>query len=267
MTTFICVTCGTQFAASAEPPAGCPICLDERQYLGVDGQQWTTPEELREAHQTRVAEIEPGLVGIGVEPPFAIGQRALHVETLLWDCVPLVDDNAAAVVEAHGGLETIAVSHPHYYTTMVDWADRFDARVLLHEADREWVMRPSPRIEYWSGERRTISDAVELFRLGGHFAGGTVCLWRDGADGRGALLSGDILQVVSDRDWVSFMRSYPNLIPLSAAEIEHIRAVVESLEFDRIYGGWWDRVIDADAKAKVVRSARRYVDAITRERR
>ena len=261
MPTYLCVTCGTQFAPSAEPPSECPICLDERQYVGPGGQRWTTPEKLREAHHSRVEEIEPGLLGIGVEPSFAIGQRALHVESFLWDCVPLVDD---AAVE---GIETIAISHPHYYTTMVDWAERFDARVLLHEADREWVMRPSPRIEYWSGERRKISDALELVRLGGHFAGGTVCLWRDGANGHGVLFSGDILQVVSDRNWVSFMWSYPNLIPLPAVEIDRIRAVVESLEFDRIYGAWWDRVIETDAKAKVLRSADRYVDAITRGRR
>jgi hypothetical protein len=246
MQTYICVTCGTQFAPSSEPPPGCPICLDERQYVGAGGQRWTTSGELGEAHHSRVEEIEPGLVGVGVEPSFAIGQRALHVESLLWDCVPLVDDPGVE------GIETIAISHPHYYTTMVDWAERFDARVLLHEADREWVMRPSPRIEYWSGERQKISDALELVRLG--------------ADGRGVLLSGDILQVVSDRNWVSFMWSYPNLIPLPVAEIERIRAVVESLDFDRIYGAWWDRVIEEDAKAKVLRSADRYVDAITRGR-
>jgi hypothetical protein len=156
MPTYLCVTCGTQFAPSAEPPRGCPICLDERQYVGPGGQQWTTLEDLRETHRSRVEEIEPGLVGIGVEPSFAIGQRALHVESLLWDCVPLVDDGATQAIE------TIAVSHPHYYTTMVDWAERFDARVLLHEDDREWVMRPSPRIEYWSPGA---VDAIEVERL------------------------------------------------------------------------------------------------------
>jgi hypothetical protein len=260
MPTYICVTCGTQFAPSAEPPPDCPICLDERQYVGPGGQRWTTSEEFREAHHSRVDEIEPELIGVGVDPSVAIGQRELHVESLLWDCVPLDADPG---VPAN---ETIAIPHPHNYTTMVDWAERFDARVLLHEADREWVMRPSPRIEYWSGERRKNSGALELVRLGGHFAGGTVCLWRDGAHGRGVLFSGDILQVVSDRNWVSFMWSYPNLIPLPAAEIERVRAVVESLDFDRIYGAWWDRVIETDAKAKVLRSADRYVDAITRGR-
>ena len=193
-------------------------------------------------------------------------QIELLVEHLLWDCIPLVDDAIDAAIEAAGGIGTIAISHPHYYTGMVEWAARFEARVLLHERDREWITRSSARIELWSGDRCRISENLELVRLGGHFPGGTVCLWRAGAAGRGALLSGDIVQVVSDRDWVSFMWSYPNLVPLPGAEVERIAAVVATLEFDRIYGAWWDRVVAADAKVKVARSAARYLDALRRVR-
>jgi hypothetical protein len=260
-TAYICVTCGTQYPPGAEPPEGCPICLDERQYVGHDGQRGTTPDELRRAHTATVEVVEPGLVGIGMAPSFAIGQRALLVERLLWDCIPLVD-----VAALGGEVDTIAISHPHYYSAMVEWAEALDARVLLHEADRRWVMRPSSRVELWSGERLQVSPTLELHRLGGHFAGGTVCLWQAGADGRGALLSGDIVQVVSDRDWVSFMWSYPNLIPLPAVEVERIAARVAELEFDRIYGAWWDRVVAHGAKEKVARSAARYVDAVGRGR-
>lgn len=255
-----------QFPPSLGPPAECPVCLDERQYIGPDGQQWTTLADLRANHRAWIEEVELDMVGVGVEPSFAIGQRALIVENLLWDCVALVDNEIVSAVEARGGLATIAISHPHYYTAMVEWAEHFDARILLHEADREWVMRPSPRIELWSGERYRVSDGLELIRLGGHFAGGTVCLWRHGGGGRGALLSGDIVQVVADRDWVSFMWSYPKLIPLPATEVERIRDVVESLTLDRLYGAWWDRVIASDAKTKVLRSADRYLDAISRWR-
>ena len=254
---FVCATCGTQFQASAEPPAGCPICLDERQYVGHGGQRWTTVAELGPDHRSEVRELEPGLLGIGIEPSFAIGQRALHVEDgVLWDCVTVLDKTAAAAIERAGGIHTIAISHPHYYSAMVEWADRFDARILLHEADREWVMRPSPRIEHWSGERTQAADGVELIRLGGHFPGATVALWN------AAMLSGDTVHVVPDRDWASFMWSYPNLIPLSAREIERMRGILETLEFDRVYGAWWERVMLGDAKAKVLRSADRYLRAI-----
>ena len=263
MEAFVCVTCGTQYPPSPEPPPGCPICLDERQYVGHDGQRWTTIAELAGDHRNRVEEIEPGLTGIGTVPAFAIGQRALAVGGLLWDCITLIDAETIAAVGAAGGIHTIAISHPHFYSSMVEWAERLDARVLLHEADRRWVMRPSPRIEFWSGERLAVGDGLELLRLGGHFEGGTVCLWRDGAGGRGALLSGDIVQVVADRGWVSFMRSYPNLIPLPAAEVTRIRGIVEALAFDRIYGAWWGAVVPDAAREKVLRSADRYVRALS----
>jgi hypothetical protein len=250
---FVCATCGAQFTPSEQPPPNCPICDDERQYVGPDGQRWTTHAELAQSgHAHRIAEEEPGLTGVGIDPSFAIGQRALVTGGLMWDCLPLLDDATAERVKGLG-VQTIAISHPHYYTGMVEWAQRLGARILLHEADREWIMRPDPRIELWSGERLRLDDEHELVRLGGHFAGGTVCVWR------GALLSGDIVQVIPDRDWVSFMWSYPNLIPLPAREIARMRVVIETLEFDRIHGAWWGRLVDGDAKGKTLRSADRYV--------
>jgi hypothetical protein len=261
-TAYICVTCGTQFAPSPAPPVGCAICLDERQYVRPGGQRWTTLEELAQTHHNRIEEAEPGLTAIATEPQFGIGQRALHVEGLLWDCLSLIDEDTINDIARRGGIETIAISHPHYYTTMVEWADRLDARVLLHEADREWIMRPSKRIELWSGEELRLSETLTLIKLGGHFAGGTVCLWSAGAEGRGALLSGDILQVVADRDWVSFMWSYPNLIPLPAREVARIRDQIGVYSFDRVYGAFWDRVIGEAAHSKVRRSADRYIRAL-----
>jgi hypothetical protein len=80
---------------------------------------------------------------------------------------------------------------------------------------------------------------------------------------RGALLSGDIIQVVSDRRWVSFMYSYPNVIPLSPAKVRGIVASVEPFEFERVYGAWWERVVRSDGKAAVRRSAERYIRHLT----
>src|SRR6266849_11193792 len=51
---------------------------------------------------------------------------------------------------------------------------------------------------------------VALVHCGGHFEGGTVLHWPGGANGKGALLTGDLITVVQDRRYVSFMRSYPN---------------------------------------------------------
>ena len=259
---FICVTCGSQFAESREPPPRCPICEDERQYVGRDGQQWTTLDELRRDHRAEIREEAPGLVGLGCEPSFAIGQRALLVPApggnVLWDCISLLDDELGARVEELGGIAAIAISHPHYYSSMVEWARAFDAPIHLHAADREWVMRPDERIDFWDGETRGLGEGLTLLRLGGHFAGGTVLHWA----ARDALLSGDIVQVVQDRRWVSFMYSYPNLIPLPGATVLEMARRLEPWAFSTLYGAWWGTVIRADASAIVQRSARRYASAL-----
>jgi hypothetical protein len=264
---WICRTCGTQFAASEQEPQKCPICSDQRQYVGYRGQTWTTLAQLQaDGFHNEFREHEPGLIGVGTTPTFAIGERALllqHPEgNVLWDCMSLLDDATVAEIKRLGGLSTIAISHPHYYSTMVEWAEHFNATIYLHEADRQWVMRPDERITFWSGETHTLRTGVTLHRLGGHFAGGTVLHWRQGAQGRGTLLTGDIIQVVSDRRWVSFMYSYPNLIPLPATEVQRIRDRVEPLQFETLYGAWFDRIITHDARESVLRSAERYISAL-----
>ena len=262
---YICQTCGTQFAAREQSPEHCPICEDERQYIGTGGQRWTTLGNLQEAHRNLIKPIAPGLTGIGTEPSFAIGQRALLVEcpagNVLWDCISLIDKPTIAAVKALGGISAIAISHPHFYSSMVEWSHAFGAQVYLHTDDRRWVMRPDPGIVFWQGESQALVPGLTLIRCGGHFPGSTVLHWAAGTDGRGALLSGDTIQVVSDRRYVSFMYSYPNLIPLPGSAIRRILAAVEPWPFERIYGGWWDPAVEADAKGAVERSARRYLSA------
>jgi glyoxylase-like metal-dependent hydrolase (beta-lactamase superfamily II) len=265
---FICVTCGTQFAENEKPPSECDICQDERQFVGWAGQQWTTLADLRQSHRNAVRLEELGLYGIGMEPSFAIGQRALLITrpegdgNVLWDCIPLLDDALIEMIRGIGGISAIAISHPHYYASMVEWARAFDCPIYLHAADRRWVMRPDPAIKFWDGQTQQIGQGLTLIRCGGHFDGGTVLHWPEGADGKGAILSGDILQVVQDRRWVSFMYSYPNLIPLPASAVRRVVDAVEPYAFDRVYGAWWGRVVLRDAKAAVQRSAERYIRAI-----
>ena len=271
MEKWICKTCGTQFPASEQPPGACPICLDERQYVGYNGQEWTTLAQMRaDGFRNEFREHEPGLIGIGTTPTFAIGERALLVQSeqgnVLWDCMSFLDNRTVAEIDRLGAITAIAISHPHYYSTMIEWSDRFDVPIYLHEADRQWVMRPSERIRFWSGDTCKLPNGMVLIRLGGHFAGGTVLHWQAGAGGRGVLLSGDIIQVVSDRRWVSFMYSYPNLIPLPAAEVQRIRDMIEPYQFERLYGAWFERVVMQDAHDAVMRSADRYIRALEQVR-
>ncbi|GAB2992254.1 MBL fold metallo-hydrolase [Amycolatopsis acidiphila] len=260
----LCQTCGMQYTA---PRSDCPICEDERQYVPPSGQQWTDLDSLRAEHTGVVRDQGPGVIGIGCEPKFAIGQRALLVKAasgnFLWDCVAYLDDELVAGITALGGITGIAISHPHYYTTVVEWAHAFDVPVYLHEKDREWLGRPDPAIEWWSGETKQVADDLTLVNLGVHFAGGTVLHWPEGEHGRGALLSGDIVQVIPDREFVGFMYSYPNLIPERPPVVRRAAEILAGYRFEAIYGAWWDAIVHEHGHDVVQRSAKRYLDFVS----
>ena len=262
MQEFVCATCGVQYAASEQPPPECPVCEDPRQWVPEDGQRWTTMAEIAAGHANELRD-EGELTGIGTTPKFAIGQRALLVPradgNVLWDCVTLLDDATASELQRRGGLAAIAISHPHYYSAMVEWAHRFDCPIHLHAADAEWVMRRDPAIAHWDAETLELGDGLTLIRCGGHFRGGTVL---HSAAGEGAVLAGDIVQVVPDRSHVAFMWSYPNLVPLPAASVRGIADALEPYAFEALYGAWWTTVIPAGAKEIVRRSADRYARAL-----
>lgn len=261
----MCRQCGVQFAASAAPPASCPICEDGRQYVRWAGQDWTTMEELARDHKV-VTGDEDGVLSVGVEPSFAIGQRALLAETpdgnVLWDCVSLVSDEAVATLTARGPVKAIGISHPHYYSAIVEWSKALgNIPIYIHEGDRQWVMRPDPAIVLWNGESHRLLPDVTLIRCGGHFEGGSVCHWRRRGKPN-VLLAGDILQVVMDRRHVSFMYSYPNLWPLNAGAVKRIAAALAPFDYDQVYSAFWNMRILEDGKGAVARSVERYIKAI-----
>jgi len=262
----ICFTCGTSYPDAPEPPSRCLICDDERQYVPRGGQVWTTRERLASGHVNAWRNLEADLFEIHTHPGFAIGQRAMLLRTsegnILWDCISLLDDATEALVRGLGGLRAIAISHPHYYTCMQDWGRTFDCPVYLHAADANWVMRPGPAIRHWEGETLEIAYGVTLLRLGGHFSGGSVLHWADGAGGRGAILSGDVVQVAADLGRVSFLWSYPNMMPLSASTIGRIADTLTAWRFERVYGAFPGLQVTADGARVVKRSAARYIELL-----
>ncbi len=265
----LCETCGTQYAQS-DPLPQCDICVDERQYVGWGGQTWTTHEALARTHRVRI-EDDAGVLGIGVTPAFAIDQRAIFLPTdagnILWECVSLVTDEAVAALRARGGLDRIAISHPHFYTAMVEWSEAFGGvPILIHERDREWVRRPSPQIQFWSGDEHRLSDSVTLIRCGGHFPGSTALHWAEGPRPGGALFPGDALQVVMDRRHVTFMYSYPNYIPMKPDDVRGMRSRLARYTFEDVFGYTWGRNIIGDARRAVDASFDRYLDAISTPR-
>lgn len=252
----ICNTCGVQFAAE-RPPTCCPVCEDERQYVGWAGQSWTTMSDLANRHRVIVRE-DGGLTAFGLAPAFAIDQRAILVPAvsgnILWESLSLVTDEAVAAIAERGGVDAIAISHPHFYAAMVEWSVALDnAPIYLHEADRAWVMRPHANIRFWSDDRLTLAEGVTLIRCGGHFPGSAALHWQDDRRPRGVLLPGDAAQVAHDRRHVAFLYSYPNMIPMRMADVSAMRERLRDLEFEQVYGYTWGR--------NILNNGRRAVDA------
>lgn len=267
MPNYICVTCGTQYPESDQPPAHCPICEDERQYVGANGQQWTTLEALRPTTHMIIEQAEPNLLRLKPEPKVGIGQYAFLVQTpngnVLWDCVPFIDDATVEAINKLGGISAIAISHPHFHTAMIEWSRAFNnAPIYIHAGNQEFVMRPDAAVKFWEGETQPLMDGITLVRGGGHFPGSAMLHWRDGAEGRGVLLTADTIDVVQDTRWVTFMYSYPNLIPLPPSKVRRIVTAVDPFNYDRVYEGF-GFVVDGDAKTKVHASADRYIRAMS----
>jgi glyoxylase-like metal-dependent hydrolase (beta-lactamase superfamily II) len=264
--TYVCVTCGTQYTPADRPPERCPICEDERQFVGLQGQQWITLEKLELTHRNTFFQEGEGVWGIQTVPDFGIGQRALLVRAgngnILWDCISLVSSDTVALVNALGGISAIAISHPHYYTSMIEWSRAFGGvPIYLHEDDRQWVQRPDACITFWRGETHDLEHGLTLIRVGGHFPGFQVVHSAEAEHGQGALFTGDQPQVCPDRRYVSFMYSYPNFIPLDAASVRRIVFALEPFSFVTLYGAWRNFVVQGSAKEALRRSAERYLRA------
>lgn len=258
---WICETCAVETADLAQPPDTCAICEDERQWVPATGQAWTTVDILRDkGTRIVVSQVEPELWGLRAEPQVGIGQQTMVVRTpegvLLFDCAGYVDDTALDFVRGLGPTLAVAASHPHMYGVQTQWAEALGgAPVLIAERDREWVRRDA-LVEYYE-DRREIAAGLTLHRIGGHFPGQAVVEWATGNDGRGVLLAADAVFPNPDRRTVSFLRSYPNRIPLSGSVVQRMTAQVDELHFDRLYNNF-GAVVPADAKAVIRYSADRH---------
>lgn len=249
----------------------CRICANDRQYVGWGGQKWTTLEELRrEGRKNIITTLQKGIHQIVTKPSFAIDQRALLVEleegNLLWDCIAYIDEETISRIKALGGIKRIAISHPHFYSTIVEWSRGFgDAPVYVHHSDEKWLQRQSESVVLWRGKELSLGSDAKVLNLGGHFPGSSV-LHLEGRFEGGVLLSGDTVYVVMDRRWASFMYSYPNLIPLPASKVKEIAQRLKPYRFQNLYSGFAEREILGGADAAVQRSAQRYIRHLKRWR-
>lgn len=100
---------------------------------------------------------------------------------MLWDCIALLDQATIDFTKSRGGLKAIVISHPHFYTSHLDWAREFQCPVYMSAADEEWLNRVDGE-----GVRRLVSGVTEIpevdgevrhIQAGGHFDGSAFLLW------------------------------------------------------------------------------------------
>ena len=239
----------------------CAICADERQWVPGTGQAWTTLTELRAAGTTvEIVELELGLHGVSASPGVGIGQQSKLLVTdagaLLWDPIGFLDDTAVERILAFGPVAAIAASHPHMFGVQVEWSRRLGgATVYVNESNLGFVARPDSAIRSWSGRCEPLPGVV-LAQVGGHFPGSAV-LHFTAADGEGVLLSSDTVYVNPDQSSVSFMRSFPNHIPLSPTVVARVVSALDAFAYDRLYGNFAN-AIRGDGRQVVHRSAGRH---------
>jgi len=272
MSLWICLACGAEHPDTRRPPERCAICVDDRQYVPSAGQRWSTASDLEVGRTFAVEELEPDLFAVTVTPEVAIGQRTLVVRTphgnVLWEPSAYISADLVVAVQALGPVVAVAASHPHLAGAAVSWShmlsahQRAEVPVLWNAHDRRWVQRPDQAYHFWTDRHEPVSG-VTLLRAGGHFPGSCVLHWPAGADGRGVLLVGDTLMVGPGGHTVSFMRSYPNLLPLPERLVRRVTSTLEPLTYDRIYGAFPGRMVDGGAPEVVRTSAERYLGWLT----
>ncbi|WP_160712255.1 MBL fold metallo-hydrolase [Chitinophaga solisilvae] len=260
---FICTTCGVQYDATAEAPAHCPICEDDRQYVNPAGQSWTTLDQVTRRHKNIIELVAPDIYAIYTTPDFGIGQRAHLLITpegnILWDCITNLDASTISIINKLGGIRAIALSHPHYFSTIVEWSHAFgNVPVYVHKLDEKWLGRHDAVIKLWEGRELSLWGGMKLVLCGGHFPGANVLYT---PANKGALLVGDVIQVSTDRKTVSFMYSYPNNVPLNAAEIRTIHEAVQPLDYTAMYGAFGKYILSG-ARDAMDFSVKRYLQHI-----
>ncbi len=261
LTSYICVTCGVQYSPSALPPLHCIICEDDRQYVNPAGQAWTTLRELNSQHKNVISPLTGNLYAIYTEPAFAINQRA-HLlldpgGNILWDCIANIDEHTVEQINGLGGVRAITLSHPHYFSTILEWSKAFgNVPIYVNALDAEWLTNRDDNVQLWSDKELHLWNGIFLVRCGGHFPGASV-LYSPVNDG--ILLVGDTIQVNPTLKTVSFMYSYPNLIPLPKKSIIEIQRSVNEKDFNAMYGAFGKYILK-DAKQALNDSVNRYLE-------
>ncbi|KAL8951986.1 MAG: hypothetical protein Q9222_002078 [Ikaeria aurantiellina] len=305
----ICKACGSQYdAIKGEHPKHSENTLqDPRQFVPPSGQQWTNLRSVRESHKNKWKQdaVNPKIWSIWTEPKvrnnecfgsdyvpdhtslkFAIGQRAILVENtngnVLWDLITLLDDSTIEFIKSRGGLKAIVISHPHFYTTYIEWAQTFDCPVYLSTEDKEWLCRGLPtdvNTIFIGGTVKAteILPGVTAITAGGHFPGSLVLHWDDHLFIADTIMTVPVSQLLAffafnirlirtqsaytphprppGQTSYTFQWSIPNMIPLGPDDIWSIWQAMKPYDFHTTFGGFNGMTVrDQNIKGRILDS-------------
>lgn len=257
----ICIACGTQYQQSLATKATCPICLDDRQAVPEKGQGWTNLQELSDNYSVIIKKLNDNLYELKMAPSFAIGQRALLVITptgnILWDCIALINEPTIEFIKSKGSLKAIAFSHPHYYTTMNEWAEIFNSPIYIHQKDEQWIFNKGEHVSLWSEVKKELWDGIMIINIGGHFPGSSI-LHVPFLSNEGTILCGDTFYISPSKKHAAVMYSYPNRIPLPLREVQRVKKQMLDIQFDTIHGFYDYQNIYFNAKQIIEQSLDKY---------
>lgn len=166
------------------------------------------------------------------------------------DLIPILDQPTIDKIMELGGLEAIVISHPHYYSTWVDWSRTFRCPVYVGAPDKEWLERvdtPGAELRFLTETTTSIPVrgkdlSLNAIVAGGHFPGSLLLHYQNML-----FIADTIFAVPSATDPVpgrpgkisfTFWYSVPNRIPLDPDEIYRIWLLVKNLEFETAFGAF-----------------------------
>jgi hypothetical protein len=268
MSMFICRSCGIQYAESSQPPSDCAVCRADACFEPMDPPAWTTLDAIRRTHTNLIQRLEPNLFSVRSIPSVGGGHRALLLRTergnILWGCVTLVDEATVRAIRALGGVSAIAVSHPRHFATMIEWSHAFGSiPIHVHATGRRWLMRPDHVVRYWGGAEQELFDGATLVHVGTGVGAGTLLHWQAAAAGGGALLTGDVVQVLKHRRGVGLLSSSRDLVPRSGDGVRQLVSAIARFRFEALYDAQSDSGITRNARAIVLESSKRYLAALS----
>ncbi|KAH7003048.1 beta-lactamase-like protein [Fusarium venenatum] len=273
----VCDTCGTQFpTADRSTLKTCHICDDPRQFVPPSGQSFSTLGELKKHFKNEWigCPSDPNITFIHSIPKLAIGQRAILIQTpkgnILWDCITLLDDETILKIKEKGGLRAIVISHPHFYSTHVQWARAFACPVYIAAEDKSWTTFESEhQVALTESSTPILDTGATAIKLGGHFPGSLVLHYKSRlfiADTLMTTASGvgnwDVDATGAKRaarppglNSFSFLWSIPNFIPLGVDEMVRMWRALKGVEFTATHGGFTEMDIEhQDVKERVLES-------------